>query len=100
MITHPYNNRTVISLAASATSIAETLRSEGGEIRLELPYSAFSMLGALSEDRVFYRVAAGNEVLTGYDDLNGPAVVAGEASFATLPYDQPRHVPGLAVNIS
>ncbi len=73
-------------LAASATSIAETLRSEGGEIRLELPYSAFSMLGALSEDRVFYRVAVGDEVLTGYGDLEGPEATSGEARFATLPY--------------
>ncbi len=56
-------------LAASVTTITETLRSEQGEIRLELPYSAFSMLGAISEDRVFYRVAAGANILTGYEDL-------------------------------
>ncbi len=73
-------------LAASATSIAETLRSEGGQVRLELPYAAFSMLGAISEDRVFYRVAAGDDVLTGYADLEGPDVTPGEPSFATLPY--------------
>lgn len=73
-------------LAASATSIAETLRSEGGQIRLELPYAAFSMLGAISEDRVFYRVAAGDEVLTGYADLEGPAVTPGAPRFATLDY--------------
>ncbi|WP_224815926.1 sensor histidine kinase [Hasllibacter sp. MH4015] len=75
-------------LAASATSIAETLRSEAGAIRLELPYSAFSMLGAISEDRVFYRVTAAGEVLTGYDDLvvEGGAEAPGQVSFATLPY--------------
>jgi len=56
-------------LAASATIIAETLRSEAGEIRLELPYAAFSMLGAVSEDRVFYRVDAGGQTLTGYPGL-------------------------------
>ena len=60
-------------LAASVSTIAETLRSEQGEIRLELPYSAFSMLGAISEDRVFYRVAAGDTLLTGYEDLPVPA---------------------------
>jgi two-component system sensor histidine kinase TctE len=59
-------------LAASVTTIAETLRSEQGEVRLELPYSAFSMLGAISEDRVFYRVAKGATVLTGYEDLPVP----------------------------
>lgn len=73
-------------LAASATSIAETLRSEGGQVRLELPYAAFSMLGAISEDRVFYRVATGDDVLTGYADLEGPAVEPGEVAFATLAY--------------
>ncbi|MBF9042834.1 sensor histidine kinase [Rhodobacterales bacterium HKCCE4037] len=73
-------------LAASATSIAETLRSEGGEIRLELPYASFAMLGALSEDRVFYRVSTPDEVLTGYSDLEGPEAVSGEPAFATLPY--------------
>ncbi len=73
-------------LAASATSIAETLRSEAGAVRLELPYAAFSMLGAISEDRVFYRVTAGAEVLTGYADLEGPGARPGEAQFATLPY--------------
>lgn len=59
-------------LAASATTIAETLRSEQGEVRLELPYAAFAMLGAISEDRVFYRVVAGGTTLTGYDDLPQP----------------------------
>lgn len=73
-------------LAASATSIAETLRSEGGQVRLELPYAAFSMLGAISEDRVFYRVATGDEVLTGYADLEGPDVTPGEVRFDTLTY--------------
>ena len=73
-------------LSASATSIAETLRSEAGQIRLELPYSAFSMLGAISQDRVFYRVAAGEAVLTGHDDLPGPATGPGGIGVATLPY--------------
>jgi len=59
-------------LAASATTIAETLRSEQGEVRLELPYAAFAMLGAISEDRVFYRVTAADRMLTGYHDLPPP----------------------------
>lgn len=62
-------------LAASATTIAETLRSEQGEVRLELPYAAFAMLGAISEDRVFYHVTAGETSLTGYEDL--PLLEAG-----------------------
>ena len=76
-------------LAAAVTAIAETLRSEQGELRLELPYSAFSMLGAISEDRVFYRVTANGALLTGYADLpvaTDPNTRAGEVSFATQSY--------------
>lgn len=74
-------------LAASVSTIAETLRTEQGQVQLELPYSAFSMLGALSEDRVFYRVAAGGALLTGYGDL--PAAEAragGRVAFDTARY--------------
>ena len=60
-------------LAASATSIADAVYSEGGDIRLELPYSALSMLGTISQDRVFYRVVVAGETVTGYDDLELPA---------------------------
>ncbi|WP_084862158.1 sensor histidine kinase [Salibaculum halophilum] len=76
-------------LAASATAIAEALRSEQGEVRLELPYSAFSMLGAIGEDRVFYRVTAGADLLTGYADLPvipAPAVT-GRVVFDTGSFD-------------
>ena len=56
-------------LAASATAIADSLSSEQGEVTLELPYSALSMLGTINEDRVFYRVTVDGETLTGYSDL-------------------------------
>jgi two-component system sensor histidine kinase TctE len=56
-------------LAASATAIADSLSSEQGEVTLELPYSALSMLGTINEDRVFYRVTVDGETLTGYADL-------------------------------
>ncbi len=72
-------------LAASAITIAETLRSEQGEVRLELPYSAFSMLDAIGEDRVFYRVTAAGDLLTGYADLPPPdqGLAPGQVDFAT-----------------
>ena len=75
-------------LAASAATIAEALRAEGGEIRLELPYAAFAMLAALGEDRVFYRIVADGQTLTGYDDLTPPDEVArpGAAALATYRY--------------
>ncbi len=60
-------------LAASATSMADELRSEQGQILLDIPYSALSMLGTISEDRVFYNVFADGETLTGYEDLPSPS---------------------------
>ncbi|WP_380053460.1 sensor histidine kinase N-terminal domain-containing protein [Falsihalocynthiibacter sp. SS001] len=71
-------------LMASATSIADALYSEQGSVAVELPYSALSMLGAISEDRVFYRVAVEDETLTGYGDLVPPRGASG--SFATFTY--------------
>jgi len=65
-------------LAASTTSIAEAVRVERNSLRLELPYSALSMLGAISDDRVFYRVMQDDATLTGYDDL--PASKADDRS--------------------
>ena len=59
-------------LAASATSIADAVYIDDGAVRVEIPYSALSMLGTVSEDRVFYRVISDGETLTGYDDLPVP----------------------------
>ncbi len=75
-------------LAASATSIADALRSEGGEITLDLPYSALSMLGTTNDDRVFYKVEVNGETLTGYDDLPPPdqPPSLSENTFATFNY--------------
>lgn len=56
-------------IAASATAIADALYADGDRVTLELPYSAFSMLGSISQDRVFYRVVVQGKTLTGYDDL-------------------------------
>ncbi len=61
-------------LSASATAIADSLRSEDGHVTLDLPYSALSMLGSINEDRVFYRVVSQGKTLTGYPDLPQPDV--------------------------
>lgn len=75
-------------LAASATSIADALYSDRGSITLELPYSALSMLGTISEDRVFYRVIIGDQTLTGYEDLPAPETwpTRSETTFSTFDY--------------
>lgn len=73
-------------LAASATSIADALYAEKGRVALELPYSALSMLGSISQDRVFYRVIVDGETLTGYPDLPVPETGGGDPLFATYSY--------------
>ena len=83
-------------IAASATAIADSLRSDDGEVSLELPYSALSMLGTVSEDRVFYHVVVSGKSLTGYSDLPPPSSVPrpGFPVFGTFNYrgDQVRSV--------
>ena len=56
-------------LGAATTTIAEQLRGSDGGVDSDIPYSAFSMLGSLGEDRVFYRITVNGETVTGYDDL-------------------------------
>ncbi|WP_263732943.1 sensor histidine kinase [Defluviimonas sp. WL0002] len=74
--------RTVANSAAEATqdgvlgaaTLAIAERLQGGEtgVSLDLPYEAFSILGSISDDRIFYRVDANGETLTGYADLPMP----------------------------
>ncbi len=74
--------RTVANQAAEATqdgvlgaaTLAIAERLQGGEERvgIDLPYEAFSILGSISADRVFYRIDAANKTLTGYADLPLP----------------------------
>ncbi|MCV3271549.1 sensor histidine kinase [Roseobacter sinensis] len=75
-------------LAASATSIADALYTDAGVVRVEIPYSALSMLGTVSEDRVFYHVRLDGETLTGYDDLPVPEAsgTGRDPRFATYLY--------------
>jgi len=85
-------------LSASATAIADSLHSEDRGVTLELPYSALSMLATINDDRVFYRVVANQETLTGYDDLPLPEALPriGTPVFATFPY---RGEPVRAVSV-
>ncbi len=74
--------RTVANQAAEATqdgvlgaaTLAIAERLQGGEeiVGVDLPYEAFSILGSISADRVFYRIDAGVKTLTGYADLPLP----------------------------
>lgn len=60
-------------LGAATIAIAEEMRGGEEDVVIEIPYAAFSMLGSSGEDRIFYRILAGAETVTGYGDLPKPA---------------------------
>ena len=59
-------------LAASLTSILDSASIQEGQIAVDIPYSAFSMLSNLADDRVFYRIDLNDEFLS---DLLGLVIV-------------------------
>jgi len=59
-------------LGASVATIAEQLGVGDEGLIVDIPYSAFSMLGAVSEERVFYRILQDGKTITGYNDLPLP----------------------------
>ncbi len=79
-------------LGAATLAIADELRGGEDGVSIDLPHEAFSILGSISQDRIFYRIAVGEVTVTGYDDLPAPArkLGSGLASpvFYTLPYRQ------------
>jgi two-component system, OmpR family, sensor histidine kinase TctE len=56
-------------LGSATIAIAEELRGGDDGVGIDIPYTAFSMLGATGEDRVFYRIVIDGVTVTGYDDL-------------------------------
>lgn len=69
-------------LTASALSILGSARVSGGEIVIDLPYSALSMLDSVTDERVFYAIRLGDEFLSGYQNLPRPDRVAeGQPNF-------------------
>jgi len=59
-------------LAAATLALSEGLRSEEDGLDLDLPPTVLSMLAAMGDDRVFYRVDIGATTATGYGDLPMP----------------------------
>ncbi|WP_022705173.1 sensor histidine kinase [Pseudorhodobacter ferrugineus] len=74
-------------LGAATTSIAEQLRATEDGIEVDLAYATFSMLGAMGQDRLFYRIDIAGETVTGYSDLPPPP--ARPASLAPEFYSSP-----------
>jgi two-component system, OmpR family, sensor histidine kinase TctE len=56
-------------LRASVTSVLDAAAVQNGQITIDIPYSAFSMLGNVSDDRIFYKITQNSIFLTGYDSL-------------------------------
>lgn len=74
-------------LAASAISILDSARVTGGEISLDLPYSALSMLDSVTDERAFYSIRLNEQFLSGYENLPRPAdYVSGDTSFQSAEY--------------
>jgi len=63
-------------LGGALGAIAETVQVERGEVTLDLPPAAFGMLENGERDNVYYRIAVGDRMLTGYADLPAPDVAA------------------------
>ena len=90
-------------LAASAEAIAERLAAIDGELLVDIPYGALAMLGAVSDDSVFYRVIADGDTLTGYGELDRPQRVPNPAEtiFYTAEYQgQPVRVAALSRRVA
>ena len=59
-------------LGAAAQTLAEEMRSAEGGLVIDLAPGTFSMLAAMGEERIFYRVDVAGQTVTGYDDLPLP----------------------------
>jgi two-component system sensor histidine kinase TctE len=70
-------------LGGALGAVAETVEVERGEVTMDLPAAAFGMLENSERDNVYYRIAVGDRLLTGYADLSAPRI-------ADLAIDTPR----------
>ena len=48
-------------LSASVTAILDSASVRDGDLTVDIPYFAFSMLGNISDDRVFYAITRNGE---------------------------------------
>jgi two-component system sensor histidine kinase TctE len=60
-------------LGAATLSMAANLRTTDQGVRIDLSPSTLSMLSATGQERLFYRFAINDAVLSGYEDLPLPA---------------------------
>ena len=80
-------------LAGALGAIAETVEVEDGQVTLDLPPAAFGMLENAERDNVYYRIAVGRELLTGYADLPAIDPARVPADIVTFRYGRYRDAP-------
>lgn len=75
-------------LGAAAQAMAEELRSAEGGLVIAMAPGTFSMLAAMGEERIFYRVDVAGQTVTGYEDLPPPAAPPSALApiFYTVPF--------------
>ncbi|MDA9930422.1 sensor histidine kinase [Alphaproteobacteria bacterium] len=69
-------------LETAVASILENTRSSDNNVEIDLPYDVFTMLGAISEDKIYYRVDLDGDLLTGYHEIAVPSL----KPLGTTPY--------------
>lgn len=80
-------------LGGALGAVAETVQVERGEVTLDLPSAAFGMLENGERDNVYYRVAVGGRLLTGYADLPAPDAAMLDTEEAHFRYARYRDQP-------
>lgn len=75
-------------LGAAAQTMAEEMRSAEGGLVIDLSPGTFSMLAAMGEERIFYRVDVAGQTVTGYEDLPLPETLptALAPTFYSVPF--------------
>ncbi|MFD1796216.1 sensor histidine kinase [Paracoccus aurantiacus] len=76
-------------LGAAVIAIGDGIRPVEEGLSVDLPYAAFSMLGAMGSERIFYSLAIGPRLVSGYENLPQPPVAPGDLS--PVFYDAPYH---------
>lgn len=74
-------------LGASVASILDAAAIRDGEVEVDIPYAAFSMLSTASDDRIFYALYQDDTFLSGYRDLAPPSgAETSESSYQSVSF--------------
>ena len=67
-------------LGAAVIAVADGIRPVEDGLSADLPYAAFSMLGAMGNERIFYSLSIGPRLVSGYENLPPPPQPPGDLS--------------------